>query len=159
MSALVKVPYLEPRRATWRRLVMGWLLASIAAGFLSSLANSYVNLSGLVALGVDIPFNTKLEQYIKDYKGVGPILTLLIAIGMAIAMSVAGIIRLKVKALRSIVYMLAGAACMVVMFVLMEQAFFGTPIIQGARTANGLVVQALCGAMGGWVFAGVTRPK
>ena len=159
MSALVPPPFCKPRRATWRRLIIGWLLASIAAGLLSSLANSYVNLSGLTALGVEISLNMRAEQFIADYKGVGPILTLLIAIGMAIALSVAGIIRLKIKPLRAIVYMLAGSASMLVMFTLMEQAFFGTPIIQGARTASGLAMQALCGAMGGLVFAGVTRPK
>lgn len=159
MSALVPLPYRESRRAPWWRLVLGWIFASFSTGLLSSLANSYANLSSLKGLDVDISLGTLASQSLTDYIGVGPILTMIIAIAMAIAFSVAGVIRLKIKPLRSILYMLAGAACVLTMFLLMEQAFFGTPIIQGVRTASGLAVQASCGAIGGLVFARVSRPK
>jgi len=58
---------------------------------------------------------------------------------------------------RPLVYMIAGAAAMLVMLLFMKQAFFGVDIVAGARDGLGLGLQMLCGAVRGYVFARLTR--
>ena len=76
-----------------------------------------------------------------------------------IAFLAGGLIYRFAKFGRPIVYMVAGAVAMMVMLMAMKQAFFGVDIVAGARDGFGLALQMLAGAVGGYVFARLTKPR
>lgn len=155
---LMNTPAMRANPSRWR-YASAWMACSVVGAVTSSIASSHSNLSSLRDLGVDIPLSMFTRQVTTDLMGIGPILLIFIAIGMVVAMSAGGLLRKKIKMLRPVVYIAAGMTAMLVMFLLMERAFFGTPIIQGARTASGLAIQMLCGGLGGATFAALSRPK
>ena len=94
-----------------------------------------------------------------DVQHFGSLYGLFILIAFLIAFLAGGLIFRFAKFGRPIVYMVAGAVAMMVMLIAMKQAFFGVDIVAGARDGFGLALQMLAGAVGGYVFARLTKPR
>ncbi|CAE7404991.1 fyuA [Symbiodinium microadriaticum] len=87
-----------------------------------------------------------------DILGMGPIYAILIAIALAIALPTASWASRLISVPRPLVYAAAGGVAMLTMLVLMEQVFFGLPLISGARTTSGLLAQTAAGIIAGWLY-------
>ncbi|MBI1212072.1 MAG: hypothetical protein GC190_11460 [Alphaproteobacteria bacterium] len=90
-----------------------------------------------------------------DIVGMGPTYGALVGIALIIAFIVAGYFA-RLTGLRVIVFAVAGAVAMYVLFTIMKLTL-GTVGVFGARGAEGLAAQAAVGALAGFLFA-VMKP-
>ena len=138
------------------RQIAGFVVAVAVTAVGSSALSSHFVMRGLEDLGVAIPLGDRLAMYWHDVLGMSPIAGLVAGVGFLIALPVAALIIRFLPALRTLGYVLAGAAAMGAALLLM-QSVLGMMPMAGARTAGGLAAQAVAGALGGYVFARLTR--
>lgn len=149
----------KPNKRSILALSAAWLLAVIVTAGLGTFASAQFVIADLSAVGAAVPISERLAMTGNDLAGLMPLYALFIAIGFAIAFPVAALLSRFVIGPGSLVFVGAGATSMAVMLLAMEQVFFGVPIIAGARSGLGFLVQALCGAGGGYVFVNFRRAK
>lgn len=141
----------------WTRTALAWLLAVIGMATTGTIAQTQFVLGALADIGADIALPERISMTLADLYGLAPLYAVFIAIGFGVAFLTGGLLLRRVRGPRMLVFAVAGAACMGLMLVLMEQVFFGVPLIAGARTAAGFCVQLILGAAWGCVFAVLTR--
>ena len=88
----------------------------------------------------------------------GPMLGILVAFCFLIAFPVAALIVRFLPNLRTVGYVAAGGVAILAALYSMEAALATVPIA-GARTPAGLVAQGVAGAVGGFVFALLSRRR
>lgn len=89
----------------------------------------------------------------------GKPLLLFVGMAFAIAFLVGGLLHRFVKFGRPVIFAVAGAVAIFVMLFAMKAQFFDVHIIAGARDSLGIGMQMLAGAIGGWVFARLSRGR
>lgn len=137
----------------------GWILAVITTAIAATIASAQFVVAALGDVGAVVPLGERLALSGKDLIGLMPLYMIFIALGFLIAFF-AGALLLRFAPLpRPVTYVVAGMTAMGVMLWAMEQVFFGVPVIAGARSTAGFIVQILCGGLGGYVFARLSRPK
>lgn len=133
------------------RVLIAYLVAVLVAYAAAAIAQTQSMLANLQDMGVDVTLGDRLAATGHDLLGMATLFLPMIAAGFALALPVAaGIIRMLPR-WRPVGYALAGGVALLAIHLLLQQAFNITPI-SAARTALGLTVQALSGALGGWVF-------
>lgn len=133
------------------RVLSAYLVAVLVAYAAAAVAQTQSMLANLQDMGVDVTLGDRLAATGHDLLGMATLFLPMIAAGFALALPVAaGIIRMLPR-WRPVGYALAGGVALLAIHLLLQQAFNITPI-SAARTALGLTVQALSGALGGWVF-------
>lgn len=133
------------------RVLIAYLVAVLVAYAAAAVAQTQSMLANLQDMGVDVTLGDRLAATGHDLLGMATLFLPMIAAGFALALPVAaGIIRMLPR-WRPVGYALAGGVALLAIHLLLQQAFNITPI-SAARTAPGLTVQALSGALGGWVF-------
>lgn len=138
--------------------VLHFLLALVATAALCCLAASQFNLARLSDLGVSVPFSDRLAVTAHDLINMGPLYGSLIGAALVIAFPVTGLLVRWFSSRRAFLYALAGAVAIAVMLVIMKQAF-GITLIAATRTASGFASQVVAGAVGGWLFAYLTKSR
>lgn len=140
------------------RQIVGFVVAVAVAAVGSAFLSSHFVLRALESLGVDVPLSDRFAMYGHDVLGMGPIAGALAGVAFLIAFPVAALIVRFLPMLRTLGYVLAGAAGIGVALGLME-VVLGMMPVAGARTLGGLIAQATAGALGGYVFAQMTRRR
>ena len=148
----------------WIRTLIAFVAAVIVGGLATTLLSTQIVLLYLAGAGADIPLAARSDAMLADLTGFAPTLILLTAIGYLIALPVAALVSRLVGGLRTIGYVLAGFATILVMVTAIEvfyQSVLGVGItpIASAREFWGLAMMALGGALGGWVFALLARSR
>ncbi len=138
--------------------VLGFVLATVLLTVLAVIFQTGFVLSMLSEVGAEIGIGAALSMIIDDLIGFGPLYGVLIAVGLVIAFPAAALVHRLTKLSRELVFACAGAACLLVMLIAMEQAFFGVQLVAGARTLPGLIGQVLAGGLGGLAYAMITAP-
>ena len=140
------------------RQIVGFVIAVAATAAGSAFLSSHFVLRALESLGVDVPLSDRFAMYGHDVLGMGPIAGALAGVAFLIAFPVAALVTRFLPMLRTVGYLLAGATAMAVALGLM-QVVLGMMPVAGARTLGGLIAQAGAGALGGYVFAQMTRRR
>ena len=138
--------------------IFAFLASVIAATVLACLFQTQFVISGLNQIGGNIDMAERLKMTGYDIAHLSRLYGIFIAIGLLIAFIAAALFFRMIKAKRTVIYVVAGMCCFIVMLFLMKQVFFGVPIIAGARTGLGLAFQALAGGIAGYLFARLTAP-
>lgn len=138
------------------RRILFWLLASLVAAALATMASTQFVLAGLSALGAEVSIASRLSMTAEDLIGMGPTFAALVAAGLLVALPVAGLLTRLLPKQRMFLYMLAGGTALATILLSMRISLGMTPIA-GARTGLGFATLVVCGAIGGWFFATVTR--
>lgn len=141
-----------------------YLLATAVAATLATIASTQFVLAGLADFGVALPAGTRLAMTLHDLGAMGPRYGALIAAGFVVALPVAGLLGRvgdrfagsRSTALRGARFALAGATAMAAILLSMRALLALMPIA-GARSTAGFAVQLACGAVGGWLYAHLTR--
>lgn len=136
--------------------VGSWLLSAGTATVLGSLVSTQFVIADLRKIGVSVDLENRLSMSAQDIIGLGPLYFVIIAIGYVIAFFTAEGIHRLIKSYRPLVFTLAGAFAIATALVLMENVFFGVPLISGARSGFGFLMQIISGAAGGYLFARLT---
>ena len=136
---------------TITRIVGSFLVAVIAAYILGAIFISQGNIASIVAMDFDITLAQRFEAAIHDVTHMTDIYLPIIAISFLIAMPVATLIIKYVPNLRTIGYVLAGAAGLLAIHLIMKMVL-GFSGIAPTRTIVGLLAQAIAGGVDGYLF-------
>ncbi len=142
-----------------KRYIWPLLAASLATTLLASIISSQRVANALGSIGAKTSFSDRLSMTIYDAQHFGSIYGIFIFIALLIALTTALLIGRKKTSLQLPLFMGAGFTAMLVMLLIMKQVFFGVPIVGGARDLLGFLLQGLTGALGGWVFYKLRKPK
>ncbi len=133
------------------------LIVAVGVAYIAAVTfSTHSVLQRLVALGVEIPINVRIETTIQDWMGMAPLYLLIIAVGFFIAFVVAGLLSRFFPSQRTIVFTVAGFVAIVTAILIMNAAL-GVTGLAGARSTLGLLSQGLAGALGGYAFTRVKR--
>ena len=143
----------------WLKRLIAWPAATFVCTALAAFISSQRVLNQLPDPLGQIGLSERVFTAFYDIQHFGSLYGLFILIAFLIAFLAGGLIFRFAKFGRPIVYMVAGAVAMMVMLIAMKQAFFGVDIVAGARDGFGLALQMLSGAVGGYVFARLTKPS
>lgn len=133
------------------RKAVAYLLAVITTYALATVAATQSVLASLKGMGVTVSFGQRLEAIGHDLLGMANLFLPLIAVALLIAFVVTAVIGRWVPRWRPALHVAAGAVAVVALHLILNAVFDITPIA-AARTASGLLVQALAGAVGGYAF-------
>ncbi len=137
------------------RFVVMWICPAALATAMSTQSV----LGGLIAVGAEIDLADRLAMTAFDIIGMGPLYAIFILLGLGIAFFAADRTSRLIRLDRAVIYTAAGMIAMLVMLVMMEQVFFGVPLIAGARSLGGLIAQVMVGGLAGFIYTGITRQK
>jgi len=137
--------------------IAAWLAAVLIVVFLAVALQTQNVIARLGNLGADVGFGERVSMTAYDISHLGSLYGIFIAIALAIAFLASGLLYRFTKFGRYIFYSVAGAVAILIMLFAMKQTFFDIHIIAGARDSLGIALQMLAGALGGWVFAHLTR--
>jgi MFS family permease len=128
-----------------------WALAVLSAYSLATLFATQSVISHLADMNIPLSMGERLEMSAKDQLGMTSLYLPLIAVGMLIAMLVAGWLGRRNPQRRTHLFMLAGAVAMLSIHLALNWSFDIT-LVAVARSPLGLLSQALAGAVGGYLF-------
>ena len=113
----------------------------------------------LKGVGAEVELLERLSMTAYDLQHLGSLYGIFIAIALAVAFLVGGVVFRIAKIGRPLIYIFAGSIAMLVMLFAMKEAFFDVHLIAGARDGAGIGLQMLAGGIGGWIFGWVSQPK
>lgn len=132
--------------------VLGAYLAAVLVTYAgAAFAHTQSVMARLDDMGVAVSAGDRLYATVHDLAGMAALFLPMIAAGLAVAFPVARLVLRVLPRWQPLAYPLAGGVAVLAIHVILYQTLSITPIA-GARTTVGLTIQALCGALGGWVF-------
>jgi hypothetical protein len=131
-----------------------WLLAALATYVISSTLATQSVIANLGRMGVQVPLGQRLSTTIQDLAGMSSMFLPLIAFSLLIAFVVASILSRWLAPRRTALFILAGFTGVIALHLILE-AMLGITPVAAARTAGGLLLQGVGGAVGGWLFIGI----
>ncbi len=140
------------------RIIGGYVAAVLATLVAASLVHTHFTLHGLRALGAVISAADAWALARGDLAGLGPAFGAVIALALLVGFLVAGLVRRFLPWPRPLAYGLGGGAALLTALWLMHWSFEITPI-GSARSWAGLLSLGLAGALGGVIFALISRPR
>lgn len=135
-----------------RAQLFGFVAAFILLNIVGAMVQTQFNLGHLLALGIDVPFSTRLSTTVHDIVYLQPLFGSIFGIGFLIAMIVGHVIAKLVKILPDLVFALAGFAAMAVTLFALKAAFQITAI-GAAREWDGFLSLCVVGALAGYSFS------
>ncbi len=139
---------------TFGNVIAAWLLAVLTATVIGSIVQTQFNMAAIVNLDVAIPVGTWLWTTVQDIFVFGQLYGILVAIALAIGFAVAALLTGRLSLPRKFMFVLAGAAAVLVLLVTLNTVLPMTPIA-ATRNSFALVLMALAGAPAGWVYTRV----
>ncbi|MGB2293199.1 MAG: hypothetical protein ACPH88_03885 [Parvibaculales bacterium] len=137
-----------PNRAQF----FGFTTAFFVLNVIGATVQTQFNLGHLLALGIDVPFSTRISTTLHDIVSLQPLFGVIFGIGFLIAMIVGHFIAKLVKILPDMVFALAGFAAMAVTLLAMK-AVFQITAIGAAREWEGFLSLCVVGALAGYAFS------
>ena len=146
-----------------KRLTIAYLLAVVVAYVAASIFQSLSVLAALQKAGADLSIGNWLQTVFHDlygftFSGMVP-QSLTIMAGFVIAMPTAALIHKVLRLPRWILYPLAGATAMATILYVVKLNFYGSPLYPGTRGWSGFGLQLLAGALGGALFAALSKRR
>lgn len=138
------------------RLPGAFIAAVLVLAVAGTITQSLFVLAALSGVGASISPGEAAGMILADLAALGPVYAALIALALLIAFSAGGVVRRLTGLPRTLVFCVAGLAAMAVMLLAMEQVFFGSQPIAGARTLSGFAAQMLAGLLAGFTFAALS---
>jgi hypothetical protein len=144
------------------RLAVAYLASVLTAYTLASVCQSLFVLAGLAHAGANMPRGLWLHTIWYDFTHLafgGKYVSygMTIMEGFAIALPVAAVIHKYSGWNRLLLYSLAGATAIAVILYALQIRFLGLALITGSRGTAGVACQLLAGALGGAVFAVLSK--
>ncbi len=137
----------------------GWLAAALTTVVVGIFLQTQNVLARLEGVGADVGFTERLSMTAYDVIYLGQPYLLFVSIALAVAFLAAGLLFHFAQFGRPLIYAVAGSTAMLVMLFAMKQVFFDIHMIAGARDAVGIGMQMIAGAIGGLIFAWVSRAR
>lgn len=133
------------------RLLPSFLASWLLTFTLASLFHSQYVVNQLVNVGIEISFSDRVNLTLDDWLGLLPTYGAIIAVALALAFLVTGLLYRKCPKYGIQLFVIAGVTAFAVALVAIE-SIMNITIIAGAR-GWGFYTQLIAGAVGGYVFA------
>ena len=140
------------------KTALAFVAAVLATYVVGCIAATQGALSMLPAIAQPIALDVRLTTTGQDLIGMLPAYAPLIAAALIAGFVVARFIVGRLPSLRTLGYLLAGAAGMLAMHLIMRSTFDGIVPVAATRSTLGLTLQVIAGGIGGWLFARLTAP-
>ena len=142
-----------------KRAILAWIAAVLTTAVLGSIFQTQNVLARLSGVGADISVVDRIGMTGYDLFYFAKVLGIFVSVALLVAF-LAGALLIRLSGLnRAVVYAGAGAVAMAVMLYLMKNAFFGVQLVAGARDSIGFAFILIAGALGGLVFARLSRRR
>ncbi len=138
------------------RLLLAFAVTVAVTTALAVAAHSQFVMAGLRGLGAEIGGRMALDVTLHDIAGMAPLYSMFVAAALLIGFLITGWLWPKVKLSRTISFAIGGGAAIALMLVIMRYQL-GITVVAGARTPGGFAAQCAVGALGGLLFAVVSR--
>ena len=135
-----------------RAQLFGFITAFIVLNVIGATVQTQFNLGHLLALGIDVPFSTRISTTLYDIVSLQPLFGAIFGIGFLIAMIVGHVIAKLVKTLPDLVFALAGFAAIGITLLALKAAVQITAI-GAAREWDGFLSLCVVGALAGYAFS------
>lgn len=130
---------------------------SVILGYVVAVFNGTQGvLNNIAAMGVPVSIADRTDAVLHDLIGMATIYLPLITVALLVAFLVAGLLIRWFGWPRSPLYALGGFIAIITLHLTLDAAL-GLVGIAAARTLAGLLLQALGGALGGWLFATLSK--
>lgn len=140
------------------KLVLAFVAAVIVTTILGAVFHTQFVIGRLTDMGIAVSFSDRLATTLHDIGGMAPLFGLVIARGFLIAFLAGALVYRFAGTQRNLVYAVAGAVAIGVALSAMGMVYNITPIA-GARSWAGFIAQMAAGALGGYVFALISRVR
>lgn len=138
------------------RLLLAFVVAVVLTAALAVAAHSQFVMAGLRGMGAEIGAGEALRVTFHDIVGMGPMYAMFIAAALLLGFLITGFLWPRVKLSRALSYAIGGGASIGLMLFIMRE-MLGITVVAGARTPGGFIAQCAVGALGGLVFALLSR--
>lgn len=142
------------------RIVLAFLASVVGSYLVATTAASAHVLSQLGDMGVELSAGEQFAHVSHDWLGFTGIFLPVILLGLLIGFVVARLL-LRIDALANVTtfaYVAAGAVALLSVHIILNLLFDMHPIAS-SRTVVGLLLQAVAGGVGGWLFAKLSYPS
>lgn len=140
------------------KLLLAFVAAVIVTTILGAAFHTQFVIGRLTDLGIAVPFADRMSTTLHDIAGMAPLFGAVIATGFLIAFLTGALVYRFAGVQRDLIYVIAGAAAIAVALSAMAAVYNITPIA-GARSWLGFMAQMAAGAVGGYVFALISRMR
>ncbi len=140
------------------KTMLFFIVAVLATYLLTSAVGTQLVLSDIKSFGLTVSLSDRVSATIHDIAGLATVLPLLISVAFLVAFIIAALAKRFLAGHRSYWYMAAGLISLPASLMLIKSLMGGTPFA-AARTDFGMMLIALCGLFGGWLFARLTQKR
>jgi hypothetical protein len=140
------------------KTVLAFIIAVLLTFLLTSVAGTQIVFMDIQSFGLDVPSSDRLSATLHDIVGLAPTLSVLIAVALLIAFLVAALGNRYLGGNRTYWYLVAGFTSLPVTLILIK-SIMGSALFAAAGTGFGMFIIALCGLLGGYLFARLTRRR
>jgi hypothetical protein len=137
------------------KAVAFFLAAVIDTSILTSIVSTQLVLADVRSFGLTVSFGDRVQATLHDLLGLALPLLVLIGLSFLVAFAVARYAIRLIGGNKMMWFMAAGFTSVPAGIVLIKY-FMGGTLLASARTSLGMLLVALCGMAGGWVFAYLT---
>ena len=134
------------------RTMLYFIVAVLATFLLASMVGTQLVLTDILNFGLVVSLSDRVSATIHDIAGLATMLPLLISVTFLLAFIIAESGRRILTGKRTYWYMAAGLTSLPAALTLIKTLMGGT-VFAAARTGSGMLLFALCGLIGGWLFA------
>ena len=134
------------------RTMLYFIVAVLATFLLASMVGTQLVLADIWSFGLVVSLSDRVSATIHDIAGLATMLPLLISVTFLLAFIIAESGRRILTGKRTYWYMAAGLTSLPAALTLIKTLMGGT-VFAAARTGSGMLLFALCGLIGGWLFA------
>lgn len=149
----------ETDLATFLKFIIGWVFGAVTTTAVGVLLQTQNVIARLNDIGADVGIGQRLSMTVYDLIHFGSLYIIFVSLGTLVAYLLGLVVYRFAGFGRPVVFGVAGAVAMLVMLLLMKQAFFGVQMVAGARDGFGIAMQMVAGALGGLIFAQLTARK
>jgi hypothetical protein len=140
------------------RVLKAFFPAVLLAYVLASILFTQTILAAVQGMGLEVSVSMRLATTVHDLIGLSSSYLLLILVAFILALPVAGGLTRLLPTQRAVLFTLAGFVAIVALHLIMK-ALLGLSGIAATRTVPGLLAQGLAGAVGGYCYHLLSRPR
>ncbi|MBE9548191.1 MAG: hypothetical protein IMF09_02205 [Proteobacteria bacterium] len=137
---------------------MHFMFAVLTTYLLASMVGTQLVLADILSFGLRVSLRDRLLATVHDLVGLMPALFLLITGAFLVAFVVAALCRRFLGGKQDWWYLAAGFTSLPAALMLIKY-FMGATLFAAARTSFGMLLIALCGLAGGWVYTRLSQNR
>lgn len=138
--------------------ILFFILSVMTTFLLASITGTQIILADIKSFGLDVSFSERVSATLHDIIGLSPSLSLLIGAAFLVAFVVAALCYRFLGGKRTYWYLAAGFTSIPATLLLIKTLMGGT-LFAAARSGFGMLLIAICGLAGGWVFTRLTETR